>query len=106
MALALLLSAEIYKYTENVAVSEDIKNQYRQFADELFGFVGGVAFLTLVINGPTSGPLLKTLGLVTPTDTRKNVVRNYEHHMVRRSLASHWLSPVAFLSLLLQLSVF
>jgi len=41
---------------------------------KLFGLVGGIAFLTLIILAPTSGPLLKKLGLVTPSETRKKVV--------------------------------
>ena len=38
--------------------------------------------LTLIINGPTAGPLLKKLGLITPTETREKVVENYRQHMI------------------------
>ena len=93
IALALLLSAEVSKYSESDTMSLETRSQYREFAEKLFGFVGGVAFLTLVINGPTSGPLLKRLGLVTPTETRKNVVLHYVEHMKQNVL-------VAYLSLL------
>ena len=47
--------------------SEEMQKQYQGYTTKLFGMVGGIALLTLVINGPTSGPLLKHLGLVTPT---------------------------------------
>ena len=81
MALALLLSAEVFKYTESESVTEETRIQYREFADKLFGLVSGVSFPTLVINGPTSGPLLKQLGLVTPTATRQKVASQYLEHM-------------------------
>jgi hypothetical protein len=42
-------------------------SQFREVTGKLFNMVGGVALLTLVINGPTSGPMLKRLGLITPT---------------------------------------
>jgi hypothetical protein len=52
----------------------------------VFGFVGGIAFLTLVINDPTSGPLLCRLGLVMPTECRKKVIENYRQHMAQHAL--------------------
>ena len=48
--------------------------QYREYTAKLFGLVGGIAFLTLILLAPTSGPLLKKLGLITPTLTRQKVV--------------------------------
>ena len=62
------------------------ENEFRESTAKLFGMVGGVALLTLVINGPTAGPLLRRLGLVTPTDTRKKVIENYRQvsHCARR----------------------
>lgn len=48
--------------------------------------VGGIALLTLVINAPTCGPLLKALGLITPTRTRERVVENYRQHMIQSTL--------------------
>ena len=47
MASALLLSAEVFKYAESESVTEETRIQYREFADKLFGLVGGVSFLTL-----------------------------------------------------------
>lgn len=51
--------------------------------------VGGIALLTLIINGTTSGPLLKRLGLITPTETRKKVVENYRQHMIQFTLKEY-----------------
>ena len=48
-------------------------SEERKQASLVFAFVGGIALLTLVVNGLTAGPLLKKLGLVTPTETRKRV---------------------------------
>ena len=96
VALALLLSAEVFKYTEveilnkEGHVDQEAGNQYRElFADKVFGLVGGVSFLTLVICGPTSGFVLKRLGLVTPTESRKNVILHYVAHMKQSVLLSY-----------------
>ena len=53
IALALLLSAETIKYSAPDDVSVEQRQQYQEYVDKLFGFVGGIAFLTLVINAPT-----------------------------------------------------
>jgi NhaP-type Na+/H+ or K+/H+ antiporter len=45
---------------------------------QLYQMVGGVAFLTLVINGTTAGPLLRKLGLANATETRKKMVEAYK----------------------------
>ena len=42
ISLALLFSAEIFKYTESLSVTMERRYQYREFADKLFGFVGGL----------------------------------------------------------------
>lgn len=67
-------------------VSDDKALQYSHDTNTVFGFVGGIAFLTLLINGPTSGPLLRRLGLVTPTECRKKVIENYRQHMAQHAL--------------------
>lgn len=72
----------IVRYTSSDEVSEETRNEYRQYSAQLFGMIGGVAFLTLVINGPTSGYLLKKLGLITPTETRDKHIKNCREHMV------------------------
>ena len=43
-------------------------------SNKLFGFVGGIAFLTLMINGVMAGPLLRYLGLADTSDTRKRML--------------------------------
>eukprot|EP00978_Attheya_sp_CCMP212_P017738 scaffold47753_cov58-Attheya_sp.AAC.6 len=52
----------------------------------LFGMIGGIAFLTLCVNGTTSGPLLKKLGLAKSTETREKVLsifkQNFKKHVV------------------------
>jgi NhaP-type Na+/H+ or K+/H+ antiporter len=54
---------------------------------KVFGCVGGVAFLTLVINGTLSGPLLTKLHLADSTEDRKRVVKCAENAVKRRMLA-------------------
>lgn len=53
IALALSLNAQIIEGTENQA--------YRASTEKLFCMVGGISLLTLLINGMTSGPLLKAV---------------------------------------------
>ena len=80
IALALSLHSEVMHVTSADDVSQETRVEYREYTAKLFGMVGGIALLTLVINGSTSGPLLRKLGLVTPTETRKMVVQNYYQH--------------------------
>ena len=77
IALALTLNAEVNHYTSSSEVDEYTRILYRDYTAKLFGMVGGIAFLTLVINGTSSGPILKKPGLVTPSETRKKVIENY-----------------------------
>lgn len=80
IALALSLQSEVWQLTDDEP-DEILKHLARQDAEKIFGFVGGIALLTLIINAPTCGPLLKKLGLVTPTETRVQMVENYKQHM-------------------------
>lgn len=89
IALALLLKKEVLEYSEAESLSEDTRRQYEQFVQKLFGMVGGVACLSLIIAGPTSGPLLRILGLVTPTETRSKVVHNHEKHLAKDILIEY-----------------
>jgi NhaP-type Na+/H+ or K+/H+ antiporter len=50
--------------------------------DKIFGFVGGVAFLTLCINGVTAGPLLRRLHLADSTTARAKIVDAYQTRYV------------------------
>jgi hypothetical protein len=42
--------------------------------NKVFGFVGGIAFLTLTINATTAGPLLRKLGLADISSQREQVI--------------------------------
>lgn len=74
------------RYTSSDDVSEEIRVEYTTYAAQLFGMIGGVAFLTLMINGPTSGFLLKKLGLITPSETRNKYIEGCREHMVQFTL--------------------
>jgi hypothetical protein len=45
--------------------------------NKLFGMVGGIAFLSLVINATFAGPILKKLGLADSTLVREQVIKTY-----------------------------
>lgn len=67
IALAIALDSQVAEATggtDVVATNESRK---------LFGFVGGFAFLTLLINGTTAGPLLRRLHLSDSTETRQKI---------------------------------
>ena len=66
IALALGLDNEVGAETENP--------QDQVLTTQVFGMVGGMAFLTLLINGGLSGRLLSKLGLAESTDSRKQIV--------------------------------
>lgn len=88
IALALALEAEIFHFTADMEDQAE-KIKYRYYAQQLFGFVGGVALLTLIVNAPTCGPLLKKLGLVAPTETRVKVIENYRQQMIHYCLVEY-----------------
>jgi ankyrin repeat protein len=69
IALALALEAEV--------VHSGASQEYRFQVEKLFAYVGGVAFLTLVINGTLAGPLLVKLGLADSTPMRKRIVEHF-----------------------------
>lgn len=58
----------------------------RRFSSQLFGLTGGIAFLTLVINGTLAGPILKKLGLADVGEARKKVVERYREVITSRML--------------------
>ena len=96
IALAIALDNEVERATD-----DDPAETFN--TRKLFGFVGGFAFMTLVINGTTAGPLLRKMGLADSSDTRQKIVRAYEvryrtwmiEHMVRL-LAQQRFSHVNF----------
>ncbi|KAL7453552.1 hypothetical protein ACHAWC_005711 [Mediolabrus comicus] len=93
IALALLLSAEVFEYSQSGSdgLSDDTRRQYLHQVQKLFGHTGGISFLSLIIQGTTSGPLLRALGLVASTETRDQVLNNYEKHLQRDLLVDYML---------------
>jgi len=79
IALALTLYNDTLEHTHEDGI-------WAMQTSKVFGMVGGIAMLTLIVSAPSSGPLLKGLGLVTPTETRKKVVENYRRHMVQSTV--------------------
>ena len=80
IAFAVSLDNEVFSAT----TEEDVVA--RDNTSTLFGHVGGIAFLTLWINGTLAGPLLRRLGLAKPTETRERVVKRFETIYYHRML--------------------
>jgi len=82
IALALALDNAVINNTgeESEAANETQK---------VFGMIGGIAFLTLVINGITAGPFLIWLGLADSTESRKTLVENC-HVGFRKHMANEF----------------
>jgi NhaP-type Na+/H+ or K+/H+ antiporter len=78
IALALGLDTEVANETDDPAIID--------LSGKMFGMVGGVAFLTLLINGTLSGPLLTKLGLADSTESRKRIVKCAEDARRRRAV--------------------
>lgn len=76
IALAIALDNEV----ERAAVENQQEREEEKQTTQVFIMVGGIAFLTLVINGTTAGPLLKWLGLADSSDSRKKIVDAYKVH--------------------------
>mmetsp|Transcript_27066 Transcript_27066/g.40073 ORF Transcript_27066/g.40073 Transcript_27066/m.40073 type:complete len:877 (-) Transcript_27066:218-2848(-) len=80
IALALALQNEVY--------SADLEGEaqaiHQTDVSQVFAMVGGIALLTLVINGSTSGPLLRKLGLVDSTKIRSEIVAHFQEDTKRR----------------------
>lgn len=85
ISLAIALDDIVWTATEN--------ETYREYTTQVFGMVGGIAFLTLVINGTMSGPLLRSLGLAKSTAMRLRVVnclrRRYKWHILDYLVQHH-----------------
>jgi len=79
IALAIALDNSV---TKNVPAG----SIYAEQTAHLFAMVGGMAFLTLVINGSTAGPLLIKMGLSDSTNTRKKIVDAYQAGFKRQAI--------------------
>lgn len=76
ISLALFLDNEIRHEIGDDPTEEELEFQLQ--TRKLFGFVGGIAFLTLSVNGSTAGPFLRWLGLSDSTETRKRIIDAYQ----------------------------
>uniref|UniRef100_A0A7S2Y4E6 Cation/H+ exchanger domain-containing protein n=1 Tax=Entomoneis paludosa TaxID=265537 RepID=A0A7S2Y4E6_9STRA len=70
IALAIAIDNTVQQATEQLRLDEKFIEQ----TSKLFGYVGGMAFLTLSINATLAGPLLRKLGLADMTSFRKNIL--------------------------------
>jgi NhaP-type Na+/H+ or K+/H+ antiporter len=75
IALAIFLDNEVRESTKE---DLDKYDEYREQVRKVVALVGGVAFLTLTINGPTAGPILRKLGLTDETEAREKIVRAFK----------------------------
>eukprot|EP00798_Chlamydomonas_sp_ICE-L_P012816 gene12816-7458_t len=70
-----------------ISLAITIDNEVREYAGDtpggfewthtLFGMVGGIAFLTLLVNATLAGPLLFKLGLADASETRQKIVGHF-----------------------------
>lgn len=74
IALAIALDNEV---REN-ANEDDYEELYVDQTQMAFAFIGGIAFMTLTINGVTAGPLLRKLGLADSTESREKIINAYQ----------------------------
>jgi len=85
IALAIALDNEV-KRLENDE-NRDVEKEYENVS-KLYFMVGGIAFLTLFINGATAGPLLKRLRLVEHSEGRQKIIDAYRCQMRETTILS------------------
>ena len=78
IALAITLENELADYVDNENLSTE---EEQKGVAQVYIMVGGMAFLTLFINGATAGPLLKWLGLADSTEEREKIIEAYRVHL-------------------------
>jgi NhaP-type Na+/H+ or K+/H+ antiporter len=78
IALAIALDNEVkmLRSDENY----DVEKEYEDVS-KMYFMVGGIAFLTLFVNGATAGPLLKRLRLVEHSEGRQKIIDAYRCHL-------------------------
>jgi len=81
IALAISLDNSVRSATDD--------EEARNLTSKVFGMVGGVAFLTLVVNGTTAGPVLKKLGLAKSSETHKKIFKHY-NKLIKRTLVQKY----------------
>lgn len=77
IALAVALDKEVQHETLRL-------DPRRRFTTQLFFIVGGVAFLTLLINGTLAGPILKKLGLANLGPARHRIVKIHRDKITKK----------------------
>lgn len=81
VGIALAISLE-----NEVAQQTDEGDQRRVATNQLLGITGGIALLTLFINGILGGPLIKKLKLTRASKERQKIIVRYENSIRRRLL--------------------
>ncbi|GKY99730.1 hypothetical protein MPSEU_000927000 [Mayamaea pseudoterrestris] len=82
IALALSLNSQV----RIISSGGDVDPLYHEQTQRVFGFVGGIALLTLVINAPTCKPLLKYLKLSESSETRGKILDAYRTRFRRHAI--------------------
>jgi NhaP-type Na+/H+ or K+/H+ antiporter len=78
---AIGISLAIFLDNEVRQAQVDIENSaFVLQTNKVFGFVGGIAFMTLSINATLAGPLLRKLGLADISEQREQVVQCIRGH--------------------------
>jgi hypothetical protein len=70
ISLAIALDDEVIRYSTNP--------EFLGYSTKLFGMVGGIAFLTLFVNGSTAGWMLQKLGLSRTSEVREKLLEDYD----------------------------
>lgn len=78
IALAIAIDNETKVVAENY--DEDFSAQ-TDAVRQLYQMVGGIALLTLAINGTTAGPMLIKLGLAESSEARHRIIEAYRVHL-------------------------
>lgn len=84
ISLAISLDKEV---SEALSEDDTFDQEKRDLTQTLFGLVGGVAFISLIINGTFAGPILRKLKLADPTETRARIVKGYTKRFNEQILA-------------------
>jgi NhaP-type Na+/H+ or K+/H+ antiporter len=76
VGLALAIALE----NEATALGDDVNTLEKEigWVSQVYQMVGGVALLTLVINGSSAGPILIWLGLADPSEAREKIIKAYQ----------------------------
>jgi hypothetical protein len=82
-------------YSQVLEVSDQTDPKFETQASQVFFMIGGVVLIALFINGTTTGPLLKKLGLAQSTDARVKLLKDMERHF-RRHYLDHFRRLLAY----------